>query len=342
MKIKEYHCALVLPQLDVQNANAISGPMTWGFPAMSAFAGFTHALQRKVRQDGFDVYFDGVAVVCHSAEPQIASDNPYRPRTFCLTRNPLMATGGTAAIVEEGRMHLTVSLVLTVSGPDAPVQTSADAETVESANPSQPAVQNSTLADIVMQHALTMRLAGGNIIPPHSSQRRKKAPCIFLWGATSKVKVQRRLMRYVMPGFVLVSQTALLGAHLATMRETIAATTPLDALLDLCALHSTPINDTIEEGKVEWVTRRRRPATGNGKGWLVPIPVGFAAISEVYPPGMAKQTRDPSVPFCFVESVLGLGSWQSPHRCEDLEDTLWRFDAQPEKGTYLISNIQAE
>jgi len=30
---------LVLPRLRIQNANAISSPMTWGFPAMSAFIG---------------------------------------------------------------------------------------------------------------------------------------------------------------------------------------------------------------------------------------------------------------------------------------------------------------
>ena len=30
---------LVLPRIRVQNANAISSPLTWGFPAVSAFTG---------------------------------------------------------------------------------------------------------------------------------------------------------------------------------------------------------------------------------------------------------------------------------------------------------------
>ena len=39
---------LLLPNLRVQNANAISGPFSWGFPAPSAFTGFVHALSRKL------------------------------------------------------------------------------------------------------------------------------------------------------------------------------------------------------------------------------------------------------------------------------------------------------
>ena len=39
---------LVLPRLKVQNANAISSPLTWGFPPPSAFLGFAHALERRL------------------------------------------------------------------------------------------------------------------------------------------------------------------------------------------------------------------------------------------------------------------------------------------------------
>ncbi len=343
MTIKTYNCAVVLPQLYVQNANTISGPMTWGFPAMSAFTGFAHALQRKLQSDGFDIYFDAVAVVCHHAEPQLAAGHSFRPRGFCLTRNPLNATGETAGIVEEGRMHLNLSLILTVSGADAPIQLDAPQASAEDASmPTQP---NATLKDKIMAHALSMRLAGGSIVPPDAIQRRQRRPKFFVWHTENKDGVQRKLMRYVMPGYALISRATLLADHLMTMRETNAATTALDALLDLCALHSAPTenqSNTTEEGKIEWKTSRRKPTTGSGKGWLVPIPLGYAAISDLSPAGAAKNTRDPTVPFCFVESVLGLGSWQSPHRCTNLEDMLWRFDAQPHAGTYLISNTQAQ
>ena len=40
---------LVLPRLRVQNANAISSPMTWGFPAITAFTGLMTALERRLK-----------------------------------------------------------------------------------------------------------------------------------------------------------------------------------------------------------------------------------------------------------------------------------------------------
>ena len=43
---------LVLPWRRVQNANAISSPMTWGFPSITAFTGLMIALQRRLEADG--------------------------------------------------------------------------------------------------------------------------------------------------------------------------------------------------------------------------------------------------------------------------------------------------
>ena len=44
MKPERFEAVLLLPRLRVQNANAISSPLTWGFPPPSAFTGFAHAL----------------------------------------------------------------------------------------------------------------------------------------------------------------------------------------------------------------------------------------------------------------------------------------------------------
>ena len=38
---------LVLSKINIQNANSIAG-LTWGFPAITNFLGFTHALNRKI------------------------------------------------------------------------------------------------------------------------------------------------------------------------------------------------------------------------------------------------------------------------------------------------------
>jgi CRISPR-associated protein Csy2 len=313
-------CAVVLPHLYVQNANAVSSPMTWGFPAMSAFAGFAHALERKLRAEGADVYLHGVAVVCHKAEPLLVDGPSYAPRSFRLTRNPLDQTGSTSAIVEEGRMHLSISVVITVSGPDAPRQDNDDAQ---------------AFATSLMNLAMSMRIAGGSVVPPGIGLRKPRMARAFIWNSGSKEAVQQKLMRMLMPGFALIGRAEVLAEHLSEMRKAKSDASALDALLDLCALHIDPAEEANKDGKFSWTAKRRRP------GFLVPIPMGFAAISEVYEPGVVKNARDASVPFRFVESVLSLGEWRSPHRITDLDDMLWRFAAQPESGTYLITNSQA-
>ncbi|HNL81302.1 MAG TPA: type I-F CRISPR-associated protein Csy2, partial [Agitococcus sp.] len=43
---------LLIPHIKIHNANAMSSPYTIGFPAMTAWLGAVHALQRYVQQQG--------------------------------------------------------------------------------------------------------------------------------------------------------------------------------------------------------------------------------------------------------------------------------------------------
>ena len=98
-QIPEHRAVLVLPHVRVQNANAISSPMTWGFPAITAFTGLMTALERRLgREAGMALY--GVGVVCHGFEAQVTTQG--YTRAFHLTRNPVLQDGSTAGIVEEG------------------------------------------------------------------------------------------------------------------------------------------------------------------------------------------------------------------------------------------------
>ena len=103
---------LLLPHIRIENANAVSG-LTWGFPSMTHFLGYVHAISRKV-VDEFGVSFDGCAVVSHEQHIQAYSSG--RDFQFALTRNPLTREGKTASFNEEGRMHLTVSLLIECNG----------------------------------------------------------------------------------------------------------------------------------------------------------------------------------------------------------------------------------
>ena len=55
---------LVLPHLHVQNANAISSPLTHGFPSITSFTGLMLALQRQLVTTGIPLKLQQVDVIC--------------------------------------------------------------------------------------------------------------------------------------------------------------------------------------------------------------------------------------------------------------------------------------
>ena len=85
--------------------------MTWGFPAITAFTGLMTALERRLGRDA-GIAFYGVGVICHAFEAQVTTAG--YTRAFHLTRNPVLVDGSTAGIVEEGRVHLDLTLVFDV------------------------------------------------------------------------------------------------------------------------------------------------------------------------------------------------------------------------------------
>lgn len=324
---------LLLPHLRVQSANAISSPLTWGFPAPTAFLGFAHALERKLA-DRFDQRFDGVGIVCHHFQAQAYKPNRRQHRVFAQSRNPVylkrdaakfIADGTPPAIVEEGRIHLEVSLLIAVHGDF------------------DEALEEDGFAEAAMDAALGMRLAGGSVLPPDVGTA--KAEWIG-WPADtdSQHRVFRRLRRRLLPGFALVHRPDILAEHLTALQIGAPGATVLDALLDLTALNHAPVPPTPAEGeanatatadKAEWRIESR-------PGWLVPLPIGYAGISDLHPPGTVANTRDADTPFRFVESLVSLGQWIGPHRITELESLLWRHGGDPQAGLYRSTNRYAD
>ena len=298
---------LVLPRLRVQNANAISSSMTWGFPSITAFVGLMHALARRL-QPASDLEFRGVGVICHDFEAQVTKDG--YTRAFRLTRNPVKKEGSTAAIVEEGRIHLDITLVFLVN-----LAVSRSAET-----------ERQQLAQQINNTVTEMRIAGGSVLPsPLVAQRRPSSPQLRLLPDEEKDRKEafRRMRHRWLPGFALVARDDLLQNHLVTLRKIDAKTTVLDAWLDLSRLNhratrSMRVDDNTGKSieTIEWATEPHQ-------GWTVPIPVGYAGLSELHAAGSVVNARDSTTPFQFVESVYSIGQWISPHRFKDLNDLLW-------------------
>lgn len=301
---------LLIPRLRIQNANAISGPLSWGFPAPMAFTGFVHALERRLNAH-IDVQFGGVGIVCHRFDPQVSQPAGRRNQVFRLTRNPVNHKGATAALVEEGRAHIEVSLLIEV-------QTELDEE-------------QDQLLERLMPTIHSMRMAGGSILPDYG-QRHQPVWTEWWDDEADNINAYRKLRHRLLPGFALVQREDLLADHLSELHQKDNSTNALDALLDLTRLNIEP-GDTNPKKPDETVWEiRSKP------GWLVPIPVGYAGISPLYPPATVTNARDQQTPFRFVESLYSLGEWISPHRLTDPSQLLWRHNADPQTGIYRCIN----
>ncbi|HLM54268.1 MAG TPA: type I-F CRISPR-associated protein Csy2 [Pseudoxanthomonas sp.] len=319
---------LVLPHLRIQNANAIGSPLTHGFPSITAFTGLMWALERKLARAGVPLRLHGVGVVCHHHQEQVTQGYV---RSFNLTRNPVDKDGSTAAIVEEGRMHLQITLVLAVSEKAVPGTLAA----LVQGNDAQ-------LADWASQagHLLAgMRVAGGSVLPSRPVPGKRVRPWMTIVPEDPEAAAAefRQWRRQWLPGFALVGRDDLLSARLQHLRTTRPGATLLDAWLDAARFNDQPLPGATPapDGKVKWGD----PLRPKGGGWVVPIPVGYAALShDPHPAGTVRNARDATVPLRFVESVYSLGEWIGPHRLQSLGQLLWHPEAGQAQGLYRCRN----
>ena len=331
--MKQPQAILVLPHLRIQNANAIGSPLTHGFPSITAFTGVMWALQRKLAQAGVPLQLHGVGVVCHHTQEHVyGKGNLYAPFKFNLTRNPVDKDGSTAAIVEEGRMHLQITLVLAVSEKRAP---GTPAALVQS--------NQTQLDDWAAQagHILAgMRVAGGSVLPsrPVPGKRVRPWMAVVPEDPLAAEKLFRQWRRQWLPGFALVGRDDLLIQRLQALRTTQPDATLLDAWLHAARFNYAPVvpdgQAPAPDGQVKWADPQRR----KGSGWVVPIPVGYAALTPAHAPGTVRNARDATVPMRFVESVYSLGEWISPHRLTHLGQMLWHAETDEAQGLYRCRN----
>lgn len=297
---------LLLRHLRVENANAISG-LTYGFPAISHFLGFTHALSRRLEQ-AYGLTLGGCAVVAHKTQLQSQPLGNRREQVFALTRNPLTREGKTAPFNEEGRMHLDISLL---------IECEFDADALLWGDSLDQSIRE--LQAWFERTIPTLRLAGGTIIALELVQ----------WRERYDEKALRRLRMGLLPGFALVCRHDLLTEHHQTCQSAAPERELLDSLLDFVTLRHQAQQD--EAGALSW-----QPVAKPAPGYLVPLAVGYQGISDLHDPGSIAGSRDRESPFRFVESIYTLGQWVSPHRVTDLDTLLWRYRHQ--EPYYLCEN----
>lgn len=282
--MKDY---ILLPHIKVISANAMSSPYTIGFPSMTAWLGFAHALQRKVQAKGLDVTFSETAVSCHQCDMQLYKEPQQNVYSTLAMGLPLAVKGNEwkrASFIESPRCHLDVSVLLCIQG------------------------RTGDTVDLILKNIANalhmMKVAGGDIMS-------FKAPESY--PMSGEDGEQKRLLRRLMPGFVLVERRNLV--------ESVNGKDNLETFLDALQVH---VKEREDGSGFKFF--RKYP------GWIVPIAVGFKRLSAV---GKVKNQRDVRYDHAFVESILTLGEFKMPYRFESVDEIMWHYEYKPENGEYL-------
>jgi CRISPR-associated protein Csy2 len=299
---------LVLPHLNIHNANALSSPYTIGFPAMTAWLGFVHALERKLKAAGYPTLeLVATAVFSHRCDLQTYQGPGDFVHSIIGTANPLDKDGKRSAFIEEARCHLDVSLLIEYRAADSDLDRVERPEFIQ-------------LVDRLLNR---MKVAGGDLLGVNEAQ--------ITAVDDSDDQAVRSLVLKLMPGFALIERRELMQQAMEQGADA------LDALLEYLTIHHSSEQD--DAGNVTWHSQRKAGNEGEKPGWIVPIATGFQGISEL---GEAKNQRDPDTPHRFAESVVTLGEFKMAHRIRHLDEVLWHYHADLGSNLYLCQQVSSE
>ncbi|MCP0917976.1 type I-F CRISPR-associated protein Csy2 [Acinetobacter indicus] len=302
---------ILVSNIAIQDANAISSPFSVGFPSMTAWLGAVHALQRNLRAKGYEsLVLDKCAISCHSFDLRAYKDKSQFNSSLIGKKTPITKEGKLSSFVIEATCDLEVSLLIEYDN--------LSSEKVES-----------LLDDIYQILMFKMNIAAGSV------QRINKIQFINFDEDEDEDVQLKPILRKLMLGHVLIQRRDLVEQK---MNEGMDA---LDAVLEHLkvvsrASYVEPKEDqeskesnSPKEPKVVWTTTRTQP------GWLVPIAVGFKGIS---PLGKALNQRDQNTEHRFAESVVTLGEFVMPFRIENIDQMLWRYDVDQVNNLYICTN----
>lgn len=306
---------LLFKKVIIDGANTISSPMTYGFPAITGFLGSFHAMSRKMAEDEqlSIIALGGVLLACHDCQPQMYRPNTYNNYTFNQTRNPIKKDGKTASIIEEGKCHLTMSFVVEVLA-DTKLTTEQQASATQKTK----------------QWIQQQRMAGGSV-----RGLARFEPVQFFDSSDISAVIPQLL-----PAFVLMNAQNEFAQIINDVQKDNPDATPLDALIDVCTLHHIP--ESQKNGEIKWSATSRK----SGHGWLVPMPIGYQGISEVFDAGVMQNVRNPEYPSQYVEAIYSLGKWVYPQRLNriggehDIANAFWRYHYDVDDSLYLVTQQQ--
>ncbi len=186
---------LLIPNIKIHNANALSSPYTIGFPAMTAWLGFMHALERKLQNTEFEeIKFTGIIVSCLEFDLQTYKGKGDYVHSIIATSNPLDKSGKRPSFIEEARCDMEVTIAIECE---------------------LGLIDYEKFSYLIDRKLHTMKVASGDILSFKPSQHKEVDN-----------RNPKELTKYLMPGFCLVNRQDLMKDAMSTGKDAI------DALLD--------------------------------------------------------------------------------------------------------------
>lgn len=216
---------LVLPHICINNANAWSSPYTAGFPSISSFGGATHALQRRLNENGLKALkITGFGVISHKFSLRSYQSNRYDEISIVVSLNPLKTNGERRSIVPEIKSRMEISILCELNN-----SSTYDNELI-----------TSTVNKILNEN---FRIASGDIIS-------FKNPFITKISTEEHDKdFIRYIIRTLMPGYAITERRDLMIKGMEDTNDS------LDALIDYLSVNAIPNQNT---GEIE----RKRKVNG--------------------------------------------------------------------------------
>jgi len=183
---------LLIPSIKIHNANALSSPYTIGFPAMTAWLGFMHALERKIRPTEFsEVKFTGIIVSCLELDLQTYKGKGDYVNSIVATSNPLDKSGKRPSFIEEARCDIEVTIAMECE---------------------LGVIDYEKFTQLIDSKLHTMKIASGDITSFKPSQHKEVDN-----------NNPRELTKYLMPGFCLVTRQDLMQTSMEEGKDAIDA-----------------------------------------------------------------------------------------------------------------------
>ncbi len=306
---------LVLSQLNVQNANALSSSISIGVPSITAFLGATHKLQRYLNTNGFEsVKISGTGIIVHDAQLR-TFENFYKENSLIESRQPLKFDNKNRAwnsppYIPDPKINLVVSLICDIEDDDFAIYD-----------------EKAFLKNVDTALSTEIRIAGGEILSPRIKGGKTVSSFLeagrlnyFPGKDAQNHSDLRDIKRLLTPGYVLIERKDLLKKEMEEGKDSV------EALIDYLAVHHD-CNKT-DEGTNEWTIKRKTT------GWLVPISVGYKGLTK---PEKVKNQRDDNYLHVFGENLITLGEYRIINSVKDFGEIIWRYKTDLYKQLYLCT-----